>query len=187
MADIQTTVETALKKDMENKWKKELQKEMKKGSGFVKEFKEFISRGNVIDLAVGVIVGSSFTAIVNSLVNNIITPLITLITGKVSVKELFIALDGNSYDSLEAATEAGAATLSYGLFIQSVIDFIIIAFVIFLMVKGINRIRDIGKKPEEAPVEEAPTTKVCPFCKSEINIEATRCPNCTSQLKGENE
>jgi len=186
MADIQTTVETALKKDMENKLKKELQKEMKKGSGFVKEFKEFISRGNVIDLAVGVIVGSSFTAIVNSLVNNIITPLITLITGKVSVKELFIALDGNSYESLEAATEAGAATLSYGLFIQSVIDFIIIAFVVFLMVKGINRIRDIGKK-EEAPVEEVPTTKVCPFCKSEINIEATRCPNCTSQLEGEKE
>lgn len=186
MADIQTNVETALKKDMENKLKKELQKEMKKGTGFVKEFKEFISRGNVIDLAVGVIVGSSFTAIVNSLVNNIITPLITFITGKVSVKELFIALDGNEYSSLEAATEAGAATLSYGLFIQSVIDFIIIAFVVFLMVKGINRIRDIGKS-KEAPVEEAPTTKVCPFCKSEINIEATRCPNCTSQLEGEAE
>ena len=182
MADIQSNVETALKKDMENKLKKELQKEMKKSSSFVKEFKEFISRGNVIDLAVGVIIGSSFTAIVNSLVNNIITPLITLITGKVSVKELFIALDGNSYESLEAATEAGAATLGYGLFLQAIIDFIIIAFVIFLMVKGINRIRDIGKK-EEAPVEEAPTTKVCPFCKSEINIEATRCPNCTSEIE----
>ena len=179
MADIQSNVETALKKDMENKLKKELQKEMKKSSSFVKEFKEFISRGNVIDLAVGVIIGSSFTAIVNSLVNNIVTP---LITGKVSVKELFIALDGNSYESLEAATEAGAATLGYGLFLQAIIDFIIIAFVIFLMVKGINRIRDIGKK-EEAPVEEAPTTKVCPFCKSEINIEATRCPNCTSEIE----
>lgn len=182
MADIQSNVETALKKDMEAKLKKELKKEMKKGSGFVKEFKEFISRGNVIDLAVGVIVGSSFTAIVNSLVNNIITPIITLITGKVSVKDLFVALDGNSYETLEAATEAGAATLSYGLFIQSIIDFIIIAFVVFLMVKGINRVRDIGKKPEEV-VEEAPTTKVCPFCKSEINIEATRCPNCTSEIE----
>ncbi len=167
-----------------SKIQKEIKKELKKGEGFMKEFKDFISRGNVIDLAVGVIIGSSFTAIVNSLVNNIITPLITLITGKVSVKELFIALDGNNYDSLEAATEAGAATLSYGLFLQAVIDFIIIAFVIFLMVKGINRIRDIGKK-EEAPVEEAPTTKTCPFCKSEINIEATRCPNCTSQLEGD--
>lgn len=167
-----------------SKIQKELKKELKKGEGFMKEFKDFISRGNVIDLAVGVIIGSSFTAIVNSLVNNIITPLITLITGKVSVKELFIALDGNNYDSLEAATEAGAATLGYGLFLQAIIDFIIIAFVIFLMVKGINRLRDIGKK-EETPVEEAPTTKICPFCKSEINIEATRCPNCTSQLEGD--
>lgn len=167
-----------------SKLEKELKKELKKGKGFMKEFKDFISRGNVIDLAVGVIVGSSFTAIVNSLVNNIITPLITLITGKVSVKELFVALDGNTYESLEAATEAGVPTLGYGLFIQAVIDFIIIAFVIFLMVKGINRIRDIGKKPEP---EADPTTKVCPFCKSEINIEATRCPNCTSQLEGEAE
>ena len=167
-----------------SKIQKELKKELKKGEGFMKEFKDFISRGNVIDLAVGVIIGSSFTAIVNSLVNNIITPLITLITGKVSVKELFIALDGNNYESLEAATEAGAATLGYGLFLQAIIDFIIIAFVIFLMVKGINRLRDIGKK-EETPVEEAPTTKTCPFCKSEINIEATRCPNCTSQLEGD--
>ena len=168
-----------------SKFQKEIKNELEKGKGFMNEFKKFISRGNVIDLAVGVIIGSSFTAIVNSLVNNIITPLITLITGKVSVKDLFVALDGNSYESLEAATEAGAATLGYGLFLQAIIDFIIIAFVIFLMVKGINRIRDIGKK-EDAPLEEAPTTKTCPFCKSEINIEATRCPNCTSQLEGEN-
>lgn len=165
-----------------SKLEKNLKKEIGKGSAFMKEFKEFISRGNVIDLAVGVIIGSSFTAIVNSLVNNIVTPLITLITGKVSVKELFIALDGNTYESLEKATEAGVPTLGYGLFIQAIIDFIIIAFVIFLMVKGINKLRNMGKKPEE-PVEEAPTTKECPFCKSEINIEATRCPNCTSQLE----
>ena len=169
-----------------SKFQKEIKNELEKGKGFMNEFKKFISRGNVIDLAVGVIIGSSFTAIVNSLVNNIVTPLITLITGKVSVKDLFVALDGNSYESLEAATEAGAATLGYGLFLQAIIDFIIIAFVIFLMVKGINRIRDIGKK-EDAPLEEAPTTKTCPFCKSEINVEATRCPNCTSQLEGENE
>ena len=101
-------------------------KAVQKTTGFFKEFKDFISKGNVIDLAVGVIIGSSFTAIVNSLVNNIITPLITLLTGKVSVKELFIALDGNEYESLEAATEAGVATLGYGLFIQAIIDFIII-------------------------------------------------------------
>lgn len=156
----------------------------KEAKGFIKEFKDFISRGNVIDLAVGVIVGSSFTAIVNSLVANIITPLITLLTGKVSVKELFIALDGKEYASLEAAAEVGASTLNYGLFIQAIIDFIIIAFVVFLMVKAINKVRDAGKKPEEA-TEVAPTTKVCPFCKSEINIEASRCPNCTSQLDAE--
>jgi large conductance mechanosensitive channel len=167
-----------------SKLEKGFKNEVEKGKGFMKEFKEFISRGNVIDLAVGVIIGSSFTAIVNSLVNNIVTPLITLITGKVSVKELFIALDGNEYDSLEAATEAGVATLGYGLFLQAIIDFIIIAFVIFLMVKGINKLRDMGKKPVEE-VEEAPTTKVCPFCKSEVNIEATRCPACTSQLEVE--
>ncbi len=168
-----------------SKLEKGLKNEVAKGKGFMKEFKEFISRGNVIDLAVGVIIGSSFTAIVNSLVNNIVTPLITLITGKVSVKELFIALDGNEYDSLEAATEAGVATLGYGLFLQAIIDFIIIAFVIFLMVKGINKLRDIGKKPEAEAEEVAPTTKECPFCKSEINIEATRCPACTSQLEVE--
>ena len=134
-----------------SKLEKGFKNEVEKGKGFMKEFKEFISRGNVIDLAVGVIIGSSFTAIVNSLVNNIVTPLITLITGKVSVKELFIALDGNEYDSLEAATEAGVATLGYGLFLQAIIDFIIIAFVIFLMVKGIMKLK---KKKEEVLLTE---------------------------------
>lgn len=148
--------------------------------GFVKEFKEFISKGNVIDLAVGVIIGGAFSNIVTNLVANIITPLISLLTGSVSFSSLFVALDGKEYDSLEAATEAGAATLNYGLFIQAVIDFIIIAFVIFLLVKFINKLRNVGKK-EEVVEEAAPTTKVCPFCKSEINIEATRCPNCTSE------
>ncbi len=155
---------------------------MAKGSGFIKEFKEFISKGNVIDLAVGVIIGGAFSAIVTNLVTNIITPVISIITGKVSFKDLFVALDGVEYATLAAAQEAGASTINYGLFIQAVIDFLITAFVIFCLVKGINKIRNIGKK-EEAPAEEpAPTTKVCPFCKSEINIEATRCPNCTSEL-----
>ncbi len=157
-------------------------KAIEKGTGFFKEFKEFISKGNVIDLAVGVIIGGAFSGIVTNLVTNIITPVISLITGKVSFTDLFITLDGSEYPTLAAAQEAGAATLNYGLFIQAVIDFIIIAFVIFLLVKGINKIRNIGKK-EEAPVEEAPTTKVCPFCKTEINIEATRCPNCTSEIE----
>lgn len=155
-------------------------KAVQKTTGFFKEFKDFISKGNVIDLAVGVIIGGAFSGIVNNLVTNIVTPAISLLTGKVSFTDLFIALDGGEYATLAAAQEAGAATLNYGLFIQAVIDFIITAFVIFLLVKGINKIRNIGKK-EEAPA--APTTKVCPFCKSEINIEATRCPNCTSEVE----
>ena len=154
----------------------------KKGLGFVKEFKDFISRGNVIDLAVGVIIGGAFSGIVNNLVTNIVTPVISIVTGKVSFTDMFIALDGAEYATLAAAQEAGAATVNYGLFVQAVIDFILTAFVIFLLVKGINKIRGIGKK-EEAPVEEVPTTKVCPFCKTEINIEATRCPNCTSEVE----
>ncbi len=155
----------------------------KKGIGFLKEFKDFISKGNVIDLAVGVIIGGAFSGIVTNLVTNIITPVITLITGKVAFTDLFVVLGSDAeYATLAAAQEAGASTLNYGLFIQAVIDFIITAFVIFLLVKGINKVRSVGKK-EEAPVEEAPTTKVCPFCKSEINIEATRCPNCTSEVE----
>jgi len=157
-------------------------KAVQKTTGFFKEFKDFISKGNVIDLAVGVIIGSAFSGIVNNLVTNIVTPAISLLTGKVSFTDLFIALDGGEYATLAAAQEAGAATLNYGLFIQAVIDFIITAFVIFLLVKGINKIRSLGKK-EEAVVEEAPTTKVCPFCKTEINIEATRCPHCTSEVE----
>ena len=155
---------------------------MKKGKGFISEFKAFIAKGNVMDLAVGVIIGGAFSAIVSALVENIITPVISLITGKVSFTDLFIALDGKEYATLAAAQEAGAATINYGLFIQAVIDFLVIAFVIFLMVKGINKIQNIGKKPEP---EAAPTTKVCPFCKSEIAIEATRCPHCTSELETE--
>lgn len=153
-----------------------------KGVSFLKEFKDFISKGNVIDLAVGVIIGGAFSGIVTSLVTNIITPIISLVTGKVSFTDLFIALDGKEYATLAAATEAGASTVNYGLFIQGVIDFIITAFVIFLLVKVINKIRSLGKKEEDAPAP-APTTKICPFCKSEINIEATRCPNCTSEVE----
>ena len=156
-------------------------KAVEKGTGFLKEFKDFISKGNVIDLAVGVIIGGAFSGIVTSLVTNIVTPLISILTGKIAFADLFIALDGNEYATLEASTEAGASTINYGLFIQGVINFLITAFVIFLMVRFINKIRNINKKEEV--VEAAPTTKVCPFCKSEINIEATRCPNCTSEVE----
>lgn len=148
---------------------------------FFGEFKDFIAKGNVIDLAVGVIIGGAFSGIVTSLVENIITPVISLLTGKVAFADLFVALDGADYKTLEEATAAGAATINYGLFIQGVIDFIITAFVIFLLVKVINKIRTAGKKEEAG--EEASTTKVCPFCKSEIDIEATRCAHCTSEVE----
>lgn len=154
-------------------------KAVEKSTGFIKEFKDFISKGNVIDLAVGVIIGGAFSGIVTSLVTNIVTPLISILTGRIAFADLFIALDGKEYATLEAATEAGASTVNYGLFIEGVINFIITAFVIFLMVRFINKIRNRNK----VVVEEAPTTKECPFCKSEINIEATRCPNCTSEVE----
>ncbi len=149
---------------------------------FFSEFKDFIAKGNVIDLAVGVIIGGAFSNIVKSLVENIITPLISLLTKNVALSEKFVTLDGSEYVTLAEATEAGAAVLSYGVFIQGVIDFIITAIVIFVMVKAINKVRNAKK---EEPVEEAPTTKVCPFCKSEIAIDATRCPNCTSEISAE--
>jgi large conductance mechanosensitive channel len=142
---------------------------------FLKEFKEFAVKGNVIDLAVGVIIGGAFGKIVTSLVNDVIMPVLTLITGNESFKNLFIALDGNKYESITLAEEAGAPLLHYGLFISNVVDFLIIALVIFIFVKQINRFK---KKPAPAPV----TTKDCPYCRTSIHLEATKCPNCTSDL-----
>ena len=154
---------------------------MSKAKGFGAEFKKFIMRGNVIDLAVGVIVGGAFQAIVKSLVDDVVMPVISLATKGVDFANWFIALDGGEYATLEAAQEAGAAVLSYGNFISAILNFLIMAFVVFLLVKGINTVAEkTKKKEEEAPA--APTTKECPYCKSEIALEATRCPNCTSQL-----
>lgn len=152
--------------------------------GFINEFKTFIMRGNVIDLAVGVIIGGAFQAIVNSLVNDVVSPVISLATKGINFADKFIVLstDEVSFATVEAAKEAGYATLNYGSFITAVINFLIMATVIFLLVKAINKISSIGKK-EEAPAE--PTTKVCPFCKSEISIEAVKCPNCTSDIPEE--
>ena len=153
-----------------------------KKDGFVAEFKQFILRGNVVDLAVGVIIGGAFQAIVNSLVNGVIMPVISLLTKGVDFTNLFIQLNGDvKYATLAEAQEAGAAVLAYGNFISAVINFLIMALVIFLLVKGINKVHSIGKKEEPAE-EPAPTTKECPFCKSEIAIEATRCPHCTSEI-----
>jgi len=142
-----------------------------------KEFKEFISRGNVLDLAVGIIIGVAFGKIVTSLVNDIVMPPIGLLLGKVDFSNLFINLSGKPYATLAAAQEAGAATINYGLFLNTIVEFLIVAFVIFLLVRQINR---LTRKPEPAPA--APTTKECPYCFSAIPIKATRCPNCTSQL-----
>ena len=152
-------------------------KEKKKG--FVAEFQEFIMRGNVMDLAVGVIIGGAFQSIINSLVNDIIMPCISAITGGIDFNNYFISLDGNKYTTLEAAKEAGGATLNYGTFITVVINFLLMALVIFLLVRSLNKLHDkLGKKKEEAPKP----VKICPYCKSEINKDATKCPHCTSDV-----
>ncbi len=143
--------------------------------GVIKEFKEFAIKGNVLDMAIGIIIGTAFGKIVTSLVSDIIMPPIGLLLGKVDFADLYINLSGQQYDSLKAAQAAGASTINYGLFINLVIDFLIVAFVMFLIIKQVNRTK---RKPEPA----APTTKECPFCFTSIPIKATRCPNCTSEL-----
>lgn len=143
----------------------------------LKEFRDFAMRGNMIDLAVGFIIGAAFSSIVNSLVNDILMPPIGMLVGKVDFLNLFISPDGTPYPSLEAAKAAGAATINYGLFINNVINFLIVAFAVFLLVRAINR---MSRKPEAK--ETTPTTKECPYCISAIPVNATRCPNCTSQL-----
>lgn len=146
---------------------------------FTKEFKEFALKGNVIDLAVGVIIGAAFQSIVKSLVDDIIMPVISLITGGIDFSNWFISLDGSTYATLVGAKEAGASVLAYGNFISAVINFLIMALVIFIFVKLINKAKTIGKKDEKP----APTTKKCPYCLSEIAIKATKCPHCTSIIE----
>ncbi len=155
---------------------------MAKGKGFIAEFKKFIMRGNVIDLAVGVIIGGAFQKIVNSLVNDVVMPLISLITGGVDFNNWFLVLGEGEFATAAEAKAAGVATLNYGTFIGTALDFLIMAFVIFVFIKIINTVSDKLKK--EKPEEPAaPTTKVCPYCKSEIDIAATKCPHCTSEVK----
>ena len=150
-----------------------------KGKSLAGEFREFIMRGNVMDMAVGVIIGGAFQKIISSLVDDIIMPVISLLTGGIDFNNKFVVLDGGDYATLEAAKEAGAATLNYGTFITVVINFILMALVIFLLVKFMNNVSNkLAKEEAEAPA----TTKICPKCKSEINIEATKCPCCTSDL-----
>ena len=142
----------------------------------INEFKEFIMRGNVLDLAVGVIIGGAFQKIIASLVNDVIMPVITLCTGGIDFTNWFIALDGNHYNTLQDAVAAKAATLNYGTFLTEVINFIIMAFIIFMMVKMMNSLSRKVKKPQDME-DAAAATKVCPYCKSEISAEAVCCPH----------
>lgn len=143
----------------------------------MKEFKEFAVKGNAVDLAIGVILGAAFGKIVSSLVADVIMPPIGLVLGRVDFSNLYLNLSGGSFASLADAKRAGAATLNYGVFVNNVIDFVIVAFAIFLMVKGINRMK---RAEEAAPAPLA--MKACPYCVSSIPLAATRCPQCTSEL-----
>lgn len=142
----------------------------------IEEFKKFILRGSVLDLAIGIIIGAAFGKIIDSLVNDIIMPPIGLLLGGINFSDMFVTLKGGSYDTLAAAKEAGAVTINYGNFINVLIMFLIVAFVVFLLVRWFNK---LAAKPAPAG---PPTTKDCPYCFSSIPIQATRCPQCTSEL-----
>ena len=141
----------------------------------LKEFKKFALRGNMIDLAVGIIIGGAFNSIVNSLVNDIVMPLLGVFTKNINFSDWFFALDGEKYATLAKAEEAGAAVVKYGLFLSNILNFVIMAFVVFILVRWINKL----KKPD-APA--APSTKKCPYCYSDIHIDATRCSHCTADV-----
>ncbi|UBK91946.1 large conductance mechanosensitive channel protein MscL [Clostridium perfringens] len=146
-----------------------------------KEFKEFAMKGNVIDLAIGVVIGGAFGKIVTSLVNDIIMPVVGSLVGKVDFSNLYINLSGQQFNSLQEAQAAGAATINYGLFLNNLINFLIIAFSIFIVIKQINKLKNFTMKKEEVKVEA--TEKNCPYCCTKIDIKATRCPHCTSVLE----
>ena len=153
-------------------------------SKLMDDFKKFAVQGNMLDMAVGMIIGAAFKDIVNSVVNDLIMPVVSMFTGKVDFANMFIALDGNAYATLEDA-KAATSVIAYGQFVTQVINFVILAFVIFMMVRSINKIRTAAEKPAEVPAPAAPaepTEKTCPFCQSTISIKATRCPHCTSEL-----
>ena len=144
----------------------------------LKEFKEFAMRGNVLDMAIGIILGGAFGKIISSLVSDVLMPPIGMLLGRVDFGSLFLNLSGIDYPSLAAAQEAGAPTINYGVFLNTVLDFLIVAFAIFLLIRQVNRFK---RKEEAKPT--APAAKDCAFCYSPIPIKATRCPNCTSELK----
>lgn len=144
----------------------------------LKEFKEFAMRGNVMDMAIGIILGAAFGKIVTSLVNDVVMPPIGLLLGGVDFTELYLNLGAGSYETLAAAQEAGAPTINYGLFMNAALDFLIVAFVIFLVVRQMNRLKRQQPEPEPTPSE-----KSCPFCATTIPLAANRCPHCTSELE----
>lgn len=145
----------------------------------LREFREFAIKGNVVDMAVGIIIGAAFTAVVNSVVGDVLTPLIGMFTGDLDFSDRFVVLDpgdpAGPYRTLGAAEEAGATVLAYGQLVNEVIGFLIVAGALFLLIRWINRLR-------RTDTPAAPTTKACPFCKSHIDVDAVRCPHCTSQL-----
>jgi large conductance mechanosensitive channel len=143
----------------------------------LKEFKEFAMRGNVLDMAVGIIIGAAFGTIVTSFVNDVLMPPLGLLLGKVDFANLFVTLKGEHFASLAQAKAAGATTLNYGVFLNTVVNFLIVAFAVFLLVRQVNRMR---RKPEPAA---APATKECPYCCSAMPLKATRCPQCTSEIR----
>jgi large conductance mechanosensitive channel len=157
----------------------EKQKIMNKAKGMLQEFKTFAMRGNVIDLAVGVIIGAAFGKITTSLVNDIFNPIIGIIVGKLNFSGMFFALNFKSYESIEVAQAAGVAVITYGKFLSTVIDFTITAFAIFIVIKQINRLK---RHEEKKGKTDDPADKKCPYCISTIPVKATRCPQCTSEL-----
>lgn len=171
-------LEKMKQKQKENIEKLENREEVKKVKGMMSDFKKFAMKGNIVDMATGVIIGTAFTKIVNSLVSEIITPVLSKLTGKVNYTDMFVVLGDGSFPTLEEAKAAGAITLNYGVFLSNVIDFIIIAFTMFIFLRyTFNRRTKVENTP--AP---APTTKKCPYCITEIDLKATRCPHCTSVL-----
>ncbi len=157
-----------------------VQPDIKRVKGLLGEFREFITKGNVMDLAVGIIIGAAFTSIVNSLVNDIIMPPIGLLTGKVDLSGLFISLNGQYYANLATAVEAHAPVLKYGTFINAVINFLIVALVVFVIVKQVNNLK---RKQAVKDQKEVPETRHCPYCFQEVHNKATKCAYCTSELK----
>ena len=145
---------------------------------FFDDFKKFCTKGNILELATGVMIGGAFTTIVNSLVNDMLMPVIGLITGGVNLSGLFVALDGQQYVSIDAAKEAGVGTLNYGSFIQNIINFLIIAFCVFLFVKFMTKLMP---KKEAAPAKPA---RLCPYCKQPVHDEAVKCQHCASDIAG---